>query len=138
MPAVFQITLKVFLIQAGQLLVLRDNKNDQGDLPGGRLDTGEIYQPFSESIKREIQEELGPTIKYKLKQEEPLFIFPHFIDESGYEALGLAFEADFISGDILLSDEHNHLQWIDLQKLKPEQYFTAHLKDAVQQYLDLQ
>ncbi|MCB1316005.1 MAG: NUDIX hydrolase [Leptospiraceae bacterium] len=128
--------MKVFLVNADRdLLVLRDAKQQCGDLPGGRLDPGEIYQPFTRSIERELREELGTRWKYRLiDTQQPCFVFPHFIQESDSEALGLAFRAEYLSGDLTLSDEHDRMEWVSLSDYDPRGYFPAYLVDAVLEF----
>lgn len=132
-PGLFQITLKVFITRGAELLVLRDRKQQVGDLPGGRLGPGEIYRPWSNSIHREIGEELGPEFFCRLNPE-PIFLFPHFIQESGYEALGLAFAAEYLQGEIQLSDEHDWHAWKSLPDYDAGELFTDHLLAAVRRF----
>lgn len=65
-PGFFQITLKVVLVKERDFLVLRDAQTQQGDLPGGRLAQAEFYEPWADSLYRELREELGSSVQYTL------------------------------------------------------------------------
>lgn len=136
-PALFEITLKVFLLRDREFLALRDRKTGSGDLPGGRLSKGEIYRPWSEQVRRELHEELGDELVFELLDKDPLFIFPHFIEESGSEALGMAFRARYISGSIQLSAEHDYFEWVAMRSFEAGSLFKAHLAEAVRRFQNL-
>ena len=136
-PAAFEITLKVFLVRGNEFLALRDRNTGSGDLPGGRLAKGEIYRPWSEQMTRELREELGPEIRFELLDGDPLFVFPHLIEESGSEALGMAFRARYIAGPIRLSAEHDHFEWASIRNFEAGSLYRAHLADAVRRFQNL-
>ncbi|MBI3395484.1 MAG: NUDIX domain-containing protein [Spirochaetia bacterium] len=132
-PGFFQITLKVFLHDGSRIIVLRDKESQEGDLPGGRISKEEIYKPWTESIEREIKEELGPDVKVAL-HPEPLFILPHWIKSGGHEAVAIFFRADFKGGNIQLSDEHDRMAWVDLASFDASTWFSDHLLAGVERY----
>ena len=135
-PGFFQITLKVFLqrnASAGrEFLILKDKDSQMGDLPGGRLSELEIYDPFSAAIAREMREELG-GVDYAL-EEKPLFYFAHKIRNGGHAALGIAFAAEYLGGEIVLSEEHDWLGWENVQSYNPRPLFQDHMLSAVLQF----
>lgn len=135
-PGFFQITLKVFLQRNGpggrEFLILKDKDSQMGDLPGGRLAEEEIYQPFYDAIAREMREELG-DVRYSLA-EKPLFYFAHKIRNGGYPALGIAFAAEYLGGEIMLSDEHDYQSWESVQSYDPRALFQDHMLSAVLQF----
>jgi 8-oxo-dGTP diphosphatase len=135
-PGFFQITLKVFLLRNGptgrEFLVLKDKDSQMGDLPGGRLSESEIDEPFSRAIAREMREELG-HLSYRL-EEKPLFYFAHRIRNGGYPALGIAFAAEYETGEVTLSEEHDWMSWENVQTYKPEPLFQEHMLSAVLQF----
>lgn len=135
-PAFFQITLKLFLIKEGKFLVLKDRKSQFGDLPGGRLGEKEIYSPLTEALAREVCEELGDEIEYMVS-DEPVFIFPMKMWSGGHEALGISFVGFYESGDIVLSDEHDFMEWVDLLTYDPSLLFSEHMLDAVNKFLTM-
>lgn len=131
-PGFFQITLKVFLLRPGanpEFLVLRDRESQMGDLPGGRLSESEIYEPFKDAIAREMREELG-EVAYRLA-EEPAFYFGHRIRNGGHPALGIAFTAEYLGGEIALSDEHDWMAWVPAKTYVPAPLFQEHMLSAV-------
>ncbi len=110
--------------------MLRDRITGHGDLPGGRFGIGEIYKPWKESIDRELKEELGADILYRI-DEEPLFVFPHRIESGGHEALGIAYHADYQGGEIVISDEHDVFSWVSIKDYDPALHFIEHMLEAV-------
>ncbi len=127
----FQITLKLLLWDQNFYLLLWDSYTGYGDLPGGRILTEEFYD-FKNAIVREIQEELGKNLKYKIN-ENPIFCFPHFVSKDGEYALTILFEGFFLGGEIQLSDEHHKYEWI--HKKEPlEKYFSDTMLYGLEKY----
>ncbi|MCR9145394.1 MAG: NUDIX domain-containing protein [bacterium] len=137
-PALFQITLKIFLCSEDRFLILKDAAAQVGDLPGGRFGPGEIYRPWLESARRELSEELGATVADAARIEaEPRFYFPHFVTESGYEALGIAYRAEItpeLRQAVRLSPEHDWFDWVSIADYNPATLFVDHLHDAVARF----
>jgi len=78
----FQVALKVILKNGkGEILILKVPDSSQMpnyyEFPGGRIEKSEIALPFKKIIKREIEEELGHNVKYKLECS-PVAIGRHF------------------------------------------------------------
>ena len=77
----------------------------------GRIDVGEETIPFGDVILREVREELGEDIKFRLG---PILFVHHMgYDEDDGWVLNVVFDAEYISGDIKLSDEHISYEWVD-------------------------
>ena len=108
--AAFQVSLKILLRNDKNVLLTRGSEGDI-DLPGGRIDVGEENMPFEDVVAREITEELGKDVKFRLGP----ILFINRIDRSKYErwVLHIVFDAEYISGDIKLSDEHTSYKWVD-------------------------
>jgi len=108
--AVFQISVKILLRSGDKVLLTRGQEGDI-DLPGGRIDVGEETIPFGDVILREVKEELGEDVKFHLG---PILFMHHvgYIKEEEW-FLNIVFDAEYISGDIKLSDEHISYEWID-------------------------
>jgi len=113
--AVFQISVKILLRNDDKVLLTRAQEGDI-DLPGGRIDVGEENIPFGDVILREVREELGESVKFRLGS----VLFVHhagYVKEEGW-ILNIVFDAEFISGDIVLSDEHISYEWVDRKLYK--------------------
>ncbi|ANG99649.2 NUDIX hydrolase [Leptospira borgpetersenii str. 4E] len=130
----FQITQKLFLRKGDELLILRDRKSGLGDLPGGRMNEDEFFEDWNLSIEREIEEELGPQIKIKVFPK-PLFVHKHKVNEGNFPCIIIAYHANFLGGEIILSDEHDYIAWKNVRTFEPNPLFTEYMLDAVNLYL---
>ena len=108
--AVFQVSLKV-LVRNGEKVLLTKESEDIIDLPGGRVDRGEENIPLEDIIAREISEELGKDLKFRLGQ----VLFVNRVDRTKEDrwVFHVVFDAEYISGDITLSSEHTSYEWVD-------------------------
>ena len=107
----YQVGLKVLLKKDGKFLFLKSPLGPCLDLPGGRIGRKEKDTPLTQVIQREIEEELGNSIKYKV--EQPVFQFRRYFDYLDLHIFITVYEATFLSGEINLSSEHESYQWID-------------------------
>ncbi|NUM25379.1 MAG: NUDIX domain-containing protein [Candidatus Buchananbacteria bacterium] len=147
-PENFQVSLKILLKKNNQYLLLNVAKTDRVagmekfDLPGGRINRDELNLPFHQLVDREVKEELGPLITYKLRPDPVSLgqaIIPDFIEIKPGETRSrffVLFEAEYLSGEIEISDEHSDYQWTDLQPNHIEQLFTPLLWDVLKNYFD--
>ena len=108
--ATYQVALKVLLRKGRNVLFLRDEKN-KWDLPGGRIDNVEGRVPLEKILAREVREELGGEVLYDLKL--PAVQFRRYIDSHHVYNLITVYEAKYRSGDIILSHEHVHYEWLN-------------------------
>ena len=140
----YQVSLKVFLKNSlGQILVLKclEQGRYKGfyDLPGGHIDAEEFPLPFVAVLKREILEEVG-EISYKL-EERPAALGRRFIplennrEGSDLYTMYIFFAGEYRTGEIKLSSEHSGYAWVDLKKIKLEDYFTAGILEGAKEYL---
>ena len=106
----YHVALKLVL-KKGDLLLLLKSPRGYLDLPGGRIDDIEDNTPLTEILAREVREELGEDIKYKLGK--PAFQFRRFFPNKGWKIFLTAYEADYISGEVQISDEHDSFEWIN-------------------------
>lgn len=109
--AVFQIGLKVLLRKGGKVPFLKDSETGHLDLPGGRIDESESSLPLFDIIAREIQEELGKDIQYKVGA--PLFQYRRNNKQHAMPVFITVYDAEHISGEITLSEEHTSCDWLD-------------------------
>lgn len=109
--ALFQVAIKTILKKDDKILVLLTNDN-YIDFPGGRLNEDERDQPPKEVVLREIKEELGE--KVKIQVGKLAFVSRRTYTHEGAKnyILAIYYEADYLEGEIVLSDEHAHLQWL--------------------------
>ena len=107
--AMFQISLKVLMRNGNNILLTRGEGGI--DLPGGRIDVGEENAPLKAAIFREIREELGEDVKFHLASV--LFVHRLGYTKEKEGIMNIVFDAEYLSGDIKLSDEHVSYEWVD-------------------------
>ena len=107
--AMFQISLKVLMRNGNNILLTRGEGGI--DLPGGRIDVGEENAPLKDAIFREIREELGEDVKFHLASV--LFVHRLGYTKEKEGIMNIVFDAEYLSGDIKLSDEHVSYEWVD-------------------------
>lgn len=142
----YQISLKTILKNdKSEVLIL--NGHPRGsfagyyDLPGGRIDVSEFTVPFADIIERELKEEVGDvTVTVHPK---PVALGRHLIpasmtsEKSDLHVLYIFFEAKLMSGDIVISDEHDGFKWIDLKNSQPAKLFKSGILEGINMYLDI-
>jgi 8-oxo-dGTP pyrophosphatase MutT (NUDIX family) len=137
----YQISLKLLLKNSqGEILGLKslDNGSYAGfyDLPGGRIDTDEFRIDFSKILDREIKEEIG-DITYHINTT-PVAVGRHLVPASMTSAkqdihiLYLFFEAEYIKGDLRISNEHLGYKWFNLQDEELTKYFTSGILEGIE------
>lgn len=142
----FNVSLKVILVnEQKQILGLKVSYKASFagfyDLPGGRIDIGERHQDFAKILKRELKEELG-NIKFKL-EDKPITAVKYIVpgkfvkNKKDLNVLYIFFVAQYISGKIKLSNEHEGLEWLNVNKANVSKYFYKNFLGGVEKYLDL-
>ena len=139
----FHVSLKfIFKDRKGRILILKMPKNSSMagfyDFPGGRIKEDETELSFSKMIKREINEELGKKISYKVN-EKPIAIARHnyiskTLNKKQY-IFWVFFEVKFIGGKIILSNEHEYYAWVNLNKKNYKKYFVRGPLEGMAHYL---
>lgn len=134
--AIYHVGLKILLKKADDYLFLTDATDKHFDLPGGRIDDVEHNVSLTEVIAREVREELGEEIKYKLGK--PVFQFRRHFDNKGIHVFLTVYEADYLSGEVKLSSEHSNYQWINLKKngLKEKDFINNEEYLAFKKYFE--
>jgi 8-oxo-dGTP pyrophosphatase MutT (NUDIX family) len=76
------------------------------DLPGGRMEFGETAE---ETLTREIKEELGVQIK-------PIKLLDtwNYMRDEFFQITGVIYHSEIVSGEIVISDEHDGYEWISI------------------------
>lgn len=110
--ATYQVALKALLRKGDKILFLRlADAPKYLDLPGGRIDNVETKTPLPRILDREIREELGTKVRYRLGA--PLFQFRRSVPSRNIYNFLTVYDAEFLSGDIKLSFEHSSYEWVD-------------------------
>ncbi len=130
----FQITQKAFIRKGNLLLVMRDKKSGEGDLPGGRMNQNEFFEDWIESLKRELEEELGSSMKLNISNDVVL-VHKHRVNLGNYPCIILGYDCEYLSGEIKISDEHDFFEWVDIKTFKPETFYSEYMLEAVCKYL---
>jgi len=105
---------KVIIIKNGKILLLLRNKNlNEGetiyDIPGGGVEFGET---FEDALTREVNEEVNLEIDIKGIVSN----WSYTVNDE-LHLVGLTFFAEYVSGNVKLSGEHESYQWIDINKI---------------------
>jgi 8-oxo-dGTP diphosphatase len=130
----FQITQKAFIRKGNLLLVMRDKKSGEGDLPGGRMNQNEFFEDWIESLKRELEEELGSSMKLNISNDVVL-VHKHRVNLGNHPCIILGYDCEYLSGEIKISDEHDFFEWVDIKTFKPETFYSEYMLEAVCKYL---
>ncbi|HLD61997.1 MAG TPA: NUDIX domain-containing protein [Patescibacteria group bacterium] len=140
----YQISLKVILKnKAGEILLLKSNEDGSYagfyDFPGGRISIDEFSVSFEDVVKREVEEEIG-NIDYKLNSKPVAigrYLLPAKFNHSGKDihVLYIFFEAQYESGDIKISDEHEDHLWLNLSNQPLDKFFKSGILDGIKMYL---
>ncbi|MBI4137717.1 MAG: NUDIX hydrolase [Candidatus Sungbacteria bacterium] len=131
---IFHVALKILLRKGDEFLFLRTDNDRYWDWPGGRIDNVEMTTPLERVLAREVREELGKTLKYKLGR--PILFYRRWFAERRIYIFSMMYEADWISGDIKLSFEHNRYEWINPKtfRFRKKDFFSDEEYDAVMKY----
>jgi 8-oxo-dGTP pyrophosphatase MutT (NUDIX family) len=131
------VAVKLFLRIGDKLLITHDIFGSW-DLPGGRIRKDEFDKPLESVIKRKVIEELGPTVRYQLGDPEVFFRVErqeHGLDGQLVRIFAIGYDAKFEGGDVGLGDHHDKMEWVNVNSLKPEDYFTGGWLIGVKEYL---
>lgn len=139
----FQISIKVIIKDKNNRTLLLKNPKYSTmagfyDLPGGRIQENEKDFCFLKSIKRELREELGDKISYKIKEIPVAISRHHFISKSKNKKQYIFlvfFEAEYKGGEIIISDEHEDYAWVKLTKRNYKKYFVKGFLEGLTNYL---
>ncbi|TMA45285.1 MAG: NUDIX hydrolase [Deltaproteobacteria bacterium] len=105
--------MKAFLIRDGRLLLVREAEREQyWELPGGRIEVGEETSSPVAVLRRELREELGPSLEVEV--ERPILAWirlPEPPRRTDFVFL-VAFLCRHRRGEIVLSSEHVEFRWM--------------------------
>lgn len=120
--ALYEVACKAILKKQNNILLLLTNKGHY-DFPGGRMDKSEMNLKLNVVLEREIEEELGNGVKFKINNVA--FVCKRYFkrDNLEHHILAIYYLVDYISGDIKVSDEHTEYKWIE-----PKSIFNEPIK----------
>jgi len=105
--------MKAFLIRDGRLLLVREAEGEHyWELPGGRIEVGEETSSPVAVLRRELREELGPSLEVEV--ERPILAWirlPEPPRRTDFVFL-VAFLCRHRRGEIVLSSEHVEFRWM--------------------------
>jgi len=107
---VFEVSLKAFIVRDGRALFVREADSGYWELPGGRIDVGEEWEPHATILAREMREELGDGFSVRFGQEAVTWTRQRPTD--GAFLFLLARLGYAIAGEPVLSNEHTELAWL--------------------------
>lgn len=118
----------------GNVLVLKRNKKTtvfpgMWDLPGGKIEFGEN---FHQAVSREISEEVKLNVALN---PNPVFGWTGIAYNKDTQFFGYLFIAKYVSGDVVLSNEHTDYKWVNhaaTKRLNMHQDF----KDIICKFFD--
>jgi 8-oxo-dGTP diphosphatase len=132
--AFFNVSFKLILRKNNKILALTESATGFLDFPGGRIEKNEIKLPIKDLFKREIVEELGRDVKYKIMG--PAIQYRRYNKYTKMHVLITAYEAKYLSGQIKLSGEHSKYEWVDPNKynLRNKKINNEEEKSAFESY----
>lgn len=120
--ALMRVCQKALIERDGKVLVISDPVEGL-DFPGGKVQEDELrdsdVSSLTEALKREVREETGLEIEVL----EPFFAGYYEYSE-GHRNQGqggiylTAFRARYVSGEVVLSDEHDGYKWVSKDSYK--------------------
>jgi len=135
--ALYEIATKSLIWKHDKILLVIQ-PDGKYDFPGGRMDKSEMSLDLLNVLNREIAEELGPEIQFKVK--DLAFISRRYYKSNGVEhnILAIFFNIDYVSGLIQLSDEHIDFRWIEPKTAleHPELFVTNDEFKQYKEYFD--
>ncbi len=105
------VAVTVFVVQDGQVLLIRRTDNGLWALPGGAQEFGEF---IAETAVRETIEETGVTVK--VTDVVGIYTNPaHVVEYSDGEVrqqFSICLRAEYVSGEPTTSDESSQVRWV--------------------------
>jgi ADP-ribose pyrophosphatase YjhB (NUDIX family) len=130
--AYFQVAAKAIVKKDNKILLLK-TKDNYYDFPGGRMNESEVDLSLHEVLKRELKEELGQDFTFDIKEIAFVSKRRYEMDNKDNRIIAIFFQVDYVSGDILLSDEHSNCEWINPKDIirSPDKFIS---EDEYEQY----
>lgn len=116
----FEVSLKAFIVRDGRALFVREADTGYWELPGGRIDVGEEWEPHEAVLAREMREELGQSLVLEFGPEVVSWTRQRPTD--GAFLFLVARLARAISGEPVLSAEHDAMVWLGQDEARTLRY----------------
>ena len=134
--ALLSVGQKAFINKNGSLLVLTDPVYGL-DFPGGKVQEGET--DFTKALEREVKEETGLEIEVLEPFNTWYFEWPKGHRNYGKKAIVIDYRCRYISGEVIISDEHDEKKYIWINKENFLNYFKEGdlFFDSLKRYFNL-
>ena len=133
----FNYRVCAIIVSEGKILAMRDERSPYFYLPGGRVKMGETAES---AVIREVQEELGVTLKISRTLWLNQAFFTEDVDQLRYHELCIYFLMDISDTNLpergrvftLTEGKHIHtFEWLEFDRLKDEYFYPLFLKKEI-------
>ncbi len=133
----FNYRVCAIIVSEGKILAMRDERSPYFYLPGGRVKMGETAES---AVIREVQEELGVTLKISRTLWLNQAFFTENVDQLRYHELCIYFLMDISNTNLpergrvftLTEGKHIHIfEWLEFDRLKNEYFYPLFLKKEI-------
>ena len=133
----FNYRVCAMIISENKILAMHDERSPYFYLPGGRVKMGETAE---EAVIREVQEELGVTLKISRTLWLNQAFFTKDVDQLRYHELCIYFLMDISDTNLpergrvftLTEGKHIHIfEWLEFDRLKNEYFYPLFLKKEI-------
>ena len=125
----YHVGLKALLRKGDEVLVLYSPQRASWDgrlwdFAGGRINTNEYEVGLEDILQREIAEELGNKVRYRLGN--PIFVCRRFITHKNWNVFLVFYDVEYLGGEIQLSEEHTGYEWVNIREvdLDPQDFVS--------------
>lgn len=132
----YQVSLKAILKNSSWEVLLLKTPPESSfywkyDLPWWRIDENEFEVPYLDILRREIKEEVW-DVKVKLK-DKVVAIWRHKHKQN--TIIYIVFEWEILSDDIEISFEHIWHDFVKLENIVLEEYFSSWMLEVMKMYV---
>ena len=119
--ALYQVATKLLLSNNNKILVLI-TADGYLDFPGGRVDESECNSTWTDTLKREVAEEIGEDVTISIGQT--LFVSKRQYTKVGttHYIAAIFFAGQYLGGDLKLSEEHQNYDWLTPDEITNSRY----------------